>query len=225
MKKQIKSVENAIKYFKKGKMVIIVDDEGRENEGDIAIPASDCKPDDINFMATVARGLICTPLDSSIIDNLELEPMVTKNTESMGTAFTVSVDASEDIESGISAKDRSNTVKKLSDINSTKEDFVKPGHIFPLRYQKGGVLVRAGHTEGSVDLVKLSGKKPAAVICEVMNEDGSMARGNNLKIISEKYNIPIVSIEDIIAYRIANENLVSKIAEAKLPTKYGEFTQ
>ena len=222
--KQIKSVENAIKYFKQGKMVIIVDDEGRENEGDLALPAEDCSPEDINFMATVARGLICTPLDGSIIDNLELEPMVTKNTESMGTAFTVSVDASEDIESGISAKDRSNTVKKLSDINSTKEDFVKPGHIFPLRYQKGGVLVRAGHTEGSVDLVKLSGKKPAAVICEVMNEDGSMARGNDLKIISEKYNIPIVSIEDIIAYRIANENLVSKIAEAKLPTKYGEFT-
>ena len=222
--KQIKSVENAIKYFKQGKMVIIVDDEGRENEGDLALPAEDCSPEDINFMATVARGLICTPLDGSIIDNLELEPMVTKNTESIGTAFTVSVDASEDIESGISAKDRSNTVKKLSDINSTKEDFVKPGHIFPLRYQKGGVLVRAGHTEGSVDLVKLSGKKPAAVICEVMNEDGSMARGNDLKIISEKYNIPIVSIEDIIAYRIANENLVSKIAEAKLPTKYGEFT-
>ena len=205
-------------------MVIIVDDEGRENEGDLALPAEDCSPEDINFMATVARGLICTPLDGSIIDNLELEPMVTKNTESMGTAFTVSVDASEDIESGISAKDRSNTVKKLSDIKSTSEDFVKPGHIFPLRYQKGGVLVRAGHTEGSVDLVKLSGKKPAAVICEVMNEDGSMARGNDLKKISEKYNIPIVSIEDIIAYRIANENLVSKIAEAKLATKYGEFT-
>ena len=222
--KQIKSVENAIKYFKQGKMVIIVDDEGRENEGDLALPAEDCSPEDINFMATVARGLICTPLDGSVIDNLELEPMVTKNTESMGTAFTVSVDASEDIESGISAKDRSNTVKKLSDIKSTKEDFVKPGHIFPLRYQKGGVLVRAGHTEGSVDLVKLSGKKPAAVICEVMNEDGSMARGNDLKKISEKYNIPIVSIEDIIAYRIANENLVSKIAEAKLATKYGEFT-
>ena len=222
--KQIKSVEKAIEYFKQGKMVIIVDDEGRENEGDLALPAEDCSPEDINFMATVARGLICTPLDGSIIDNLELEPMVTKNTESMGTAFTVSVDASEDIESGISAKDRSNTVKKLSDINSTKEDFVKPGHIFPLRYQKGGVLVRAGHTEGSVDLVKLSGKKPAAVICEVMNEDGSMARGNDLKKISEKYNIPIVSIEDIIAYRIANENLVSKIAEAKLATKYGEFT-
>lgn len=222
--KQIKSVEKAIEYFKQGKMVIIVDDEGRENEGDLALPAEDCSPEDINFMATVARGLICTPLDGSIIDNLELEPMVTKNTESMGTAFTVSVDASEDIESGISAKDRSNTVKKLSDIKSTSEDFVKPGHIFPLRYQKGGVLVRAGHTEGSVDLVKLSGKKPAAVICEVMNEDGSMARGNDLKKISEKYNIPIVSIEDIIAYRIANENLVSKIAEAKLATKYGEFT-
>ncbi|MBL40391.1 MAG: bifunctional 3,4-dihydroxy-2-butanone-4-phosphate synthase/GTP cyclohydrolase II [Chloroflexi bacterium] len=220
----MKSVEKAIEYFKQGKMVIIVDDEGRENEGDLALPAEDCSPEDINFMATVARGLICTPLDGSIIDNLELEPMVTKNTESMGTAFTVSVDASEDIESGISAKDRSNTVKKLSDIKSTSEDFVKPGHIFPLRYQKGGVLVRAGHTEGSVDLVKLSGKKPAAVICEVMNEDGSMARGNDLKKISEKYNIPIVSIEDIIAYRIANENLVSKIAEAKLATKYGEFT-
>ena len=222
--KQIKSVETAIEYFKKGKMVIIVDDEGRENEGDIALPAQDCTPDNINFMATIARGLICTPLDGDIIDNLELEPMVTRNTESMGTAFTVSVDASSGIESGISAKDRSNTVRKLSDTKSTREDFVKPGHIFPLRYQKGGVLVRAGHTEGSVDLVKLSGKRPAAVICEVMNEDGTMARIDDLKKVSEKYNLPIVSIEDIIAYRIAKENLVSIVSEAKLPTKFGEFT-
>jgi len=222
-KKQIKSVEKAIEFFKQGKMVIIVDDESRENEGDICLPAEDCKPSDINFMATVARGLICTPLDGSIIDNLELEPMVTKNTESMGTAFTVSVDASVDIESGISAKDRSNTVLKLSNLNSTKDDFVKPGHIFPLRYQNGGVLVRAGHTEGSVDLVKLSGKTPAAVICEVLNEDGTMARVNDLKKVSKQYNLPIVSIEDIIAYRISKENLVSKVTEAKLPTKFGEF--
>ena len=205
--KQIKSVETAIEYFKKGKMVIIVDDEGRENEGDIALPAEDCTPDNINFMATIARGLICTPLDGDIIDNLELEPMVTRNTESMGTAFTVSVDASSGIESGISAKDRSNTVKKLSDTKSTREDFVKPGHIFPLRYQKGGVLVRAGHTEGSVDLVKLSGKRPAAVICEVMNEDGTMARIDDLKKVSEKMgnvsyigsihpdNVPLQTIE------------------------------
>ena len=221
--KQMKSVEKAIEYFKNGKMVIIVDDEGRENEGDIALPAQDCKSEDINFMATIARGLICTPLDGSIIDKLDLEPMVTQNTESMGTAFTVSVDASNDIESGISAKDRANTVEKLSNPKSEKTDFVKPGHIFPLRYQKGGVLVRAGHTEGSVDLVKLSGKRPAAVICEVMNEDGTMARGDDLKVISEKYNMPIVSIEDIIAYRIAKENLVEKIAEANLPTKYGDF--
>jgi len=222
-KKQIKSVEKAIEFFKQGKMVIIVDDESRENEGDICLPAEDCKPSDINFMATVARGLICAPLDGSIIDNLELEPMVTKNTESMGTAFTVSVDASVDIESGISAKDRSNTVLKLSNLNSTKDDFVKPGHIFPLRYQNGGVLVRAGHTEGSVDLVKLSGKTPAAVICEVLNEDGTMARVNDLKKVSKQYNLPIVSIEDIIAYRISKENLVSKVTEAKLPTKFGEF--
>jgi|TARA_B110000495_G_C23031412_1_gene614401 3,4-dihydroxy 2-butanone 4-phosphate synthase/GTP cyclohydrolase II len=222
-KKQIESVEKAIEFFKQGKMVIIVDDESRENEGDICLPAEDCKPSDINFMATVARGLICTPLDGSIIDNLELEPMVTKNTESMGTAFTVSVDASVDIESGISAKDRSNTVLKLSNLNSTKDDFVKPGHIFPLRYQNGGVLVRAGHTEGSVDLVKLSGKTPAAVICEVLNEDGTMARVNDLKKVSKQYNLPIVSIEDIIAYRISKENLVSKVTEAKLPTKFGEF--
>jgi 3,4-dihydroxy 2-butanone 4-phosphate synthase/GTP cyclohydrolase II len=222
-KKQIESVEKAIEFFKQGKMVIIVDDESRENEGDICLPAEDCKPSDINFMATVARGLICTPLDGSIIDNLELEPMVTKNTESMGTAFTVSVDASVDIESGISAKDRSNTVTKLSNPKSTKNDFVKPGHIFPLRYQTGGVLVRAGHTEGSVDLVKLSGKSPAAVICEVMNEDGTMARTDDLKKVSKEYNLPIVSIEDIIAYRISKENLVSKVTEAKLPTKFGDF--
>lgn len=222
-KSQIESVEKAIEYFKKGKMVIIVDDEGRENEGDIAIPAVDCKPEDINFMATVARGLICTPLDGEIIDKLGLEPMVSHNSESMGTAFTVSVDASSGIESGISAKDRSVTVNKLCSPKSTERDFVKPGHIFPLRYQKGGVLVRAGHTEGSVDLVKLSGKTPAAVICEVMNEDGTMARGTDLNKISKKYNMPIVSIEDIIAYRIATENLVKKIIETDLPTKYGDF--
>ena len=208
--KQIKSVENAIDHFKNGKMVIIVDDEGRENEGDIALPAQDCKPEDINFMATVARGLICTPLDGSIIDNLDLEPMVTQNTESMGTAFTVSVDASNDIESGISAKDRSNTVKKLANKNSSKSDFVKPGHIFPLRYQNGGVLVRAGHTEGSVDLVKLSGKIPAAVICEVMNEDGRMARLDDLHKFAIKHKIKIASIEDIIAYRLRNEKFVYK---------------
>mgnify|MGYP006090624761 FL=1 len=221
--KQIKSVEKAIKFFEQGKMVIIVDDESRENEGDIALPAENCSADDINFMATVARGLICAPLDGTIIDNLELEPMVTKNTESMGTAFTVSVDASVDIESGISAKDRSNTVTKLSNPNSTKHDFVKPGHIFPLRYQNGGVLVRAGHTEASVDLVKLSGKNPAAVICEVMNEDGTMARIDDLKKVSKQYDLPIVSIEDIIAYRISKENLISKVSEAKLPTKFGDF--
>ena len=139
-----------------------------------------------------------------------------------GLAFTVSVDASNDIESGISAKDRA--IVENFQTQNLKTDFVKPGHIFPLRYQKGGVLVRAGHTEGSVDLVKLSsGKRPAAVICEVMNEDGTMARGDDLRVISEKYNMPIVSIEDIIAYRIAKENLVEKIAEAKLPTKYGDF--
>ena len=222
-KSQIESVEKAIEHFKKGKMVIIVDDEGRENEGDIAIPAVDCKPEDINFMATVARGLICTPLDGEIIDKLGLEPMVSHNSESMGTAFTVSVDASSGIESGISAKDRSITVNKLCNPKSKESDFVKPGHIFPLRYQKGGVLVRAGHTEGSVDLAKLSGKTPAAVICEVMNEDGTMARGSDLSKISKKYNMPIVSIEDIIAYRIATENLVQKIIETDLPTKYGDF--
>ena len=135
------SVEKAIDNFKKGKMVIIVDDEGRENEGDIALPAQDCNPKDINFMATVARGLICCPLSGEIVRNLELDPMVIQNTESMGTAFTVSVDASKGIESGISAKDRAITVKKLSNPNSKPLDFVKPGHIFPLKYQKGGVLV------------------------------------------------------------------------------------
>jgi len=149
--------------------------------------------------------------------------MVSHNSESMGTAFTVSVDASSEIESGISAKDRSITVNRLCNPKSKESDFVKPGHIFPLRYQKGGVLVRAGHTEGSVDLAKLSGKTPAAVICEVMNEDGTMARGTDLSKISKKYNMPIVSIEDIIAYRIATENLVQKIIETDLPTKYGDF--
>ena len=206
--KQMKSVEKAIEYFKNGKMVIIVDDEGRENEGDIALPAQDCKPEDINFMATIARGLICTPLDGSIIDKLDLEPMVTQNTESMGTAFTVSVDASNDIESGISAKDRANTVEKLSNPKSEKTDFVKPGHIFPLRYQKGGVLVRAGHTEGSVDISKLANKNPSGVICEIMSDNGKMAKGKELIEFANIHKLKIGRIDDLIAYRLKVEKLV-----------------
>ena len=213
----------ALKAVKDGRLVIIVDDKDRENEGDFAIAAEDVTPEVINFMATEGRGLICTPMTGTRLDQLSLPMMVHNNSSTHKTAFTVSVDAASSITTGISSADRARTIQMLVNPHSTRSDFVMPGHVFPLRYQEGGVLVRTGQTEGSVDLVSIAGKQPASVICEIMNPDGTMARRPQLEKISAKHNIPIVSVEDIAAWRIANETLIERLAEAKLPTKFGEF--
>ena len=218
------TIEEAIKDYQAGKMVIIVDDEDRENEGDLAIAAEKCTPDVINFMATYGRGLICMPVISERLDELKLPMMVADNTSRNATAFTVSVDVTKGASTGISAFDRAATIHAILDTDTVPEDLARPGHIFPLRYQDGGVLVRAGQTEGSVDLAKLSGLYPAAVICEIMKDDGEMARMPHLVEFSQKHDIKIVSVAQIIAHRQLHEKLVERVAEAKLPTSYGDFT-
>jgi 3,4-dihydroxy 2-butanone 4-phosphate synthase/GTP cyclohydrolase II len=217
------SVEIAITAYRDGRMVLIVDDEDRENEGDFAMAADAVTPEAINFMATVARGLICCSMEGGRLDQLDLPPMVQRNTARLGTAFTVSVDASEGITTGISAFDRARTIQTLLNEESTPDDLARPGHIFPLRYAEGGVLVRAGQTEASVDLARLAGRYPAGVICEVMGEDGRMALRPELEKISEKHSIPIVTVADIIQFRFQHENLIERVAEARLPTPHGEF--
>ena len=205
-------------------MVIIVDDEDRENEGDFAMAADAVTPEAINFMASVGRGLICVSMEGDRLDQLDLPMMVRRNTARLGTAFTVSVDATDGITTGISAFDRAHTVKVLIDEESTPDDLARPGHIFPLRYAEGGVLVRAGQTEASVDLARLSGRYPAAIICEVMGPDGDMARLPALEKIAARYGIPIVAVADIIEYRFQHENLIERVAQARIPTVHGEFT-
>ncbi len=222
-KRAVTSVEEAAKYFRSGKMVIMVDDENRENEGDLVLPAQFATPEHINFMAKHGRGLICLSLDNSIADNLELPPMVNDNQARFQTAFTVSIEAKEGVTTGISAADRATTVLTAVKDGAKPSDLARPGHIFPLRAKEGGVLVRTGQTEGSVDLAKISGLKPAAVICEIMNDDGTMARMPQLKEFSKKHDIPIITIEDIIAYRLLTESLVEKIAESNVPTEFGDF--
>ncbi|MCH8103468.1 MAG: bifunctional 3,4-dihydroxy-2-butanone-4-phosphate synthase/GTP cyclohydrolase II [Chloroflexi bacterium] len=222
-KAETNSVEIAIMAYREGRMVIIVDDEDRENEGDFAMAADAVTPEAINFMASVGRGLICCPMEGDRLDQLDLPPMVQRNTARLGTAFTVSVDASESITTGISAFDRARTIQVLINEESTPNDLARPGHIFPLRYAEGGVLVRAGQTEASVDLAKLAGRYPASVICEVMGEDGRMARRPELEKISEEHDIPIVSVADIIQFRFQHENLIERVAEARLPTPHGVF--
>ena len=218
------SIEQAIEDFKNGKMVIIVDDEDRENEGDLAIPAQMVTPEIINFMATHGKGLICMPIIGERLRELDLPMMVDVNTSRNATAFTVSVDVTVGASTGISAHDRSATVRALLDPNTKPKDLEKPGHLFPLRYQEGGVLVRAGQTEGSVDLSKLAGMYPAAVICEIMKEDGTMSRMPDLEEFSAQHDVNIVSVAQIIEYRSLHETLVQQIATARLPTKHGEFT-
>ncbi len=215
------SIAKAIEDIKDGKMVILVDDENRENEGDLAIAAEKVTPDAVNFMATYGRGLICLSLTEERLNELQLSLMVNENTSRFGTAFTVSIDAREGISTGISAYDRAKTIQASIDEATKPWDLVRPGHIFPLRYKKGGVLARAGQTEGSVDLAKLAGLKPAAVICEIMNNDGTMARMPDLEEFSKKYGIGIVTIADIIQYRMKQERLVRKVAEADVQTRYG----
>lgn len=219
----LKKMENIIEHYKKGGMIILVDDEDRENEGDFAIAAEKVTPEVINFMAVHGRGLICLALDEGIVKQLDLPMMVSRNTSRFGTAFTVSIEARKGVTTGISAHDRATTILTAVNPNASPDDIVTPGHVFPLKARKGGVLVRAGQTEGSVDLAKLSGLRPASVICEIMKDDGTMARMPDLEQISKKFDIPIVTIADIIAYRMRTEKFVRKEAEAMLPTKYGDF--
>jgi 3,4-dihydroxy 2-butanone 4-phosphate synthase/GTP cyclohydrolase II len=208
----IKRVERAIDEIKKGRMVIMMDDEDRENEGDLVYAATFSTPEMVNFMAKEARGLICTPISREIAQRLELVPMVSHNDSMHETAFTVSIDAAT-ATTGISAAERSECISLLASPLSRSEDFVRPGHIFPLIAKDGGVLVRTGHTEGSVDLCKLAGLVPAAVICEIIKDDGTMARRDDLREFSEKHSMPIVYISDIVEYRLANEKLVKRLDE------------
>ncbi|MGY0374049.1 bifunctional 3,4-dihydroxy-2-butanone-4-phosphate synthase/GTP cyclohydrolase II [Clostridium sp. JNZ J1-5] len=216
------TIEEAIKDIRDGKMVVVVDDEERENEGDLLMAAEKVTPESINFMAKYARGLICMPMTEERLMQLDLGQMVSKNTDSKGTAFTVSIDSVETT-TGISAYERAMTVLKAVDSKSKPEDFQRPGHIFPLQAREGGVLKRAGHTEAAVDLAKLAGLSPAGVICEIMNEDGTMARVPQLMEYVKAHNLKIITIADLIAYRRQNESLVEKSGSAKMPTKYGEF--
>ena len=218
----LSSVNDAVAAIKAGRLVIIVDDEDRENEGDLAVAAEKATPDAVNFMAKYGRGMICTPMMAERLEELRIPMMVHDNTARLGTAFTVTVDALEGTTTGISAHDRAKTIEVLIDPEADPEDLARPGHIFPLRYMNGGTLVRAGQTEASVDLAVLAGLYPAAVICEVMAEDGTMARMPELERLSDAHGIPIVSVADIIAYRLEHERLIDRVAEARLPTEFGE---
>ncbi len=220
----IANITEAIEDIKAGRFVIIVDDEDRENEGDLAIAAEKVTPEAINFMTKHARGLICLPIVGERLDELRIPLMVQDNTSRLSTAFTVSIEAKHRVSTGISAADRAETIKAVLDSCTKPEDLVRPGHTFPLLAREGGVLARSGHTEAIVDLARLAGLYPAGVICEIMNDDGSMARLPQLEIMSDRFGIKIVTIADLIAYRRRHEKLIHRVAEAKLPSKYGEFT-
>ena len=218
------TIEEALEDIKSGKIVIVVDDENRENEGDFVTAARNATPELINFMATHGRGLICTPLIEEKCDELGLEMMVDSNNSHFDTPFTVSVDLiGKGCSTGISASDRAKTVQALIDPNTKPNDLGKPGHIFPLRAKAGGVLRRAGHTEAAVDLSRLAGFEPAGLIVEIMNEDGSMARFPELSKIAEKFDLKIITIEDLISYRMKHETLIEELVEVNMPTKYGDF--
>ena len=217
----VTNVKSAIEEIRKGRMIILVDDEDRENEGDLMIVAEKVTPEAINFMATYGRGLICLSLTPERIEELKLPMMVSDNRSRLQTAFTVSIEARRGVTTGISAADRATTVLTAIDDGTIPEDLISPGHIFPLKAREGGVLVRSGQTEGSVDLARLAGLKPAAVICEIMNEDGTMSRMPDLAIFAKKHDLKIVTIADIIKYRMRNESLVHRGATVTLPTQYG----
>ena len=218
------TIEEAITDIKEGKVVIVIDDENRENEGDFVAAAELATPEMINFMATHGRGLICTPLLESRCDELRLDLMIGKNSAAFETPFTISIDlVGHGCTTGISAQDRAKTVQALVDPNIRPEELGKPGHIFPLKARKGGVLRRAGHTEAAVDLARLAGLQPAGVIVEILNEDGTMARTNDLFKIAEKFDLKFITIKDLIEYRIKNETLISEEADVVLPTEYGDF--
>ena len=217
------TIESAVAEIAAGRMVILIDDEDRENEGDLVLAAEKVTPDAINFMARHGRGLICVTLTPERADALHLGPMAHENTATFGTAFTVSVDAVAGVATGISAADRATTVRAIIDPATKPGDLARPGHVFPIRAQPGGVLKRAGQTEGSVDLARLAGLMPAGVICEIMNDDGTMARVPELKAFARRHALKIVTIKDLIEYRMKRESFVKRLAEAELATRYGEF--
>ncbi len=218
------TIPEAIEDVKAGKIIIIVDDEGRENEGDLVIAAEKVTAEAINFMAREARGLICMPVIGERLEELRIPMMVQDNTARFSTAFTVSIEAKHGVTTGISAQDRATTIRTVINPATKPEDIARPGHVFPIKARPGGVLVRAGHTEAAVDLARLAGLYPAGVICEIMNEDGSMARLRQLEEMAARYKMKMVSVADLITYRRRHEKLVQRVAEAKLPTRFGEFT-
>ena len=220
----VSPIEEVIQDIRQGKMIILVDDEDRENEGDLAMPAELATPEAINFMARYGRGLICLALEPAIVDSLQLRPMVRENESPYKTAFTVSIESRRGVTTGISAADRATTIRTAVADNAKPEDLVSPGHVFPLRAKKGGVLVRTGQTEGSVDLARLAGFKSAAVICEIMKDDGTMARLPDLEEFAAEHNLKIATIADLVEYRLRNESFVHRRATTKLPTYFGEFT-
>jgi 3,4-dihydroxy 2-butanone 4-phosphate synthase/GTP cyclohydrolase II len=218
------TVPEAIEEFRQGRILIIVDDESRENEGDLAMAAEKVTPEAINIMAREARGLICMPITGERLEELRIPMMVQDNTSRFSTAFTISVEAKHGVTTGISAHDRATTIRTMLDPAAKPEDIARPGHVFPIRARPGGVLVRAGHTEASVDLARLAGLYPAGVICEILNEDGTMARFRQLEELASRHSLKMVSVADLITYRRRHEKLVHRVAEAKLPTRHGEFT-
>ncbi len=219
------SIEEAIADIRQGKMIILVDDEGRENEGDLTMAAEHVTPEAINFMAKFGRGLICLPMAPEIIDKLQLPLMTQRNGSRFGTNFTISIEAREGVTTGISAADRATTILAAVADNVRPDDIVTPGHIFPLRAKAGGVLSRAGQTEGGVDLSRLAGLKPASVICEIMRDDGTMARMPDLEIFAEEHGLKIAAVKDLIRYRLDRGQVsVRRVAQAHLPTRFGEFT-
>ncbi|MDI6776550.1 MAG: bifunctional 3,4-dihydroxy-2-butanone-4-phosphate synthase/GTP cyclohydrolase II [Syntrophales bacterium] len=217
----VSTIQEAIEDIKNGKMVILVDDEDRENEGDLCMAAESVTAEAINFMARYGRGLICLPMNGELADKLNLFPMVRDNRSRFGTAFTVSIEAKHGVTTGISAADRARTVRTAVADDVKPDDLVSPGHVFPIRARKGGVLVRTGQTEGSVDLARLAGLKPAAVICEIMKDDGTMARMPDLEAFSKEHGLKIVTIADLINFRMQNESLIRRVATATIPTRYG----
>jgi len=217
------SISEAVEDIKKGRLVIVVDDEDRENEGDFIMAAEKVTPESINFMAKHGRGLICAPLTEKNINRLKLHPMVESNTALHGTRFTVSVDAREGVTTGISAADRAHTVQLLASDETQPEDLGRPGHVFPIQARDGGVLTRAGHTESTVDLARLAGLKPMGILCEIMDEDGTMARLPRLEEMAKKFDLKLITVKDLIEYRRHHEKLVNKITEVDFPNRYGQF--
>ncbi len=219
----LSTIEEAADDIRNGRMIIIVDDEDRENEGDLVCAAEKITPEIINFMATHGRGLICLPLTEERCDELNLTPQAADNTSSMGTAFTISIEAKEGVTTGISAADRARTILTAVDPTSKPSDLARPGHVFPLRAKRGGVLVRVGQTEASVDIARIAGLDPSAVICEIMNDDGTMARMPELELFAKRHDLKIISVADLVRYRMEREPLIRRVVSTSLPTAYGMF--